>query len=254
VTSLSFCQWLAETPLSLAFASRPGRIPSSNRYTYSACASSQGCCCCGICVCRHHAFSRGRVGVWARLIPWITAGTVLMVVSGLLLFASDPVRFYGNIFFRIKAAGLFLALLNALAFHFGIERRLVEWDMSAVTPRAARFAGASRSASGPRSSSPAASWPITGFHRFHNRDFTCVSRSRHTEAPRHRGNPTWSLCLNASVCRSSVISGPLPHSRQGTCSRFPSSAAQYLLLICGRWAGCSLVSAWPKSLPKRDRG
>jgi len=65
-----------------------------------------------------------------------------MVVSGLFLFASDPVRFYGNIFFRLKAAGLFLALLNALVFHFGIERRLVEWDTSAITPRAARLAGA----------------------------------------------------------------------------------------------------------------
>ena len=79
--------------------------------------------------------------VWARLIPWITLGAVLMVISGVFLFASDPVRFYGNIFFRIKAVGLFLALLNALAFHFGIERRLVDWDTSAITPRAARFAG-----------------------------------------------------------------------------------------------------------------
>jgi hypothetical protein len=34
-----------------------------------------------------------------------------------------------------------LALLNALAFHFGIERRIVEWDTSALTPRAAKWAG-----------------------------------------------------------------------------------------------------------------
>ena len=79
--------------------------------------------------------------VWARLIPWIAFGAVLMVISGLLLFASDPVRFFGNIFFRVKAVGLVLALLNARAFHFGIERRIVEWDTSAVTPRAAKWAG-----------------------------------------------------------------------------------------------------------------
>jgi hypothetical protein len=79
--------------------------------------------------------------VWRRLIPWITVGAAIMMVSGVLLFLSDPVRFYGNIFFRIKTVGLGLALLNALAFHFGIERQLVNWDTAEVTPRAARVAG-----------------------------------------------------------------------------------------------------------------
>ena len=79
--------------------------------------------------------------VWRRLIPWITVGALIMMVSGVLLFLSDPVRFYGNIFFRIKTVGLGLALLNALAFHFGIERQLVNWDTAEVTPRAARVAG-----------------------------------------------------------------------------------------------------------------
>ena len=68
-------------------------------------------------------------------------GVGVFVISGLLLFASDPVRFYGNIFFRLKAFGLFLALLNAVAFHLGVERRLPQWDTASVTPRAARVAG-----------------------------------------------------------------------------------------------------------------
>src|SRR4029453_8897244 len=50
--------------------------------------------------------------VWRRLFPWIATGAALMVVSAILLFWSDPVRFYGNIFFRIKFVGLVLALLN----------------------------------------------------------------------------------------------------------------------------------------------
>lgn len=29
-----------------------------------------------------------------------------------------------------------------MAFHLGIEKRLVDWDTAAVTPRAAKFAGA----------------------------------------------------------------------------------------------------------------
>ena len=79
--------------------------------------------------------------VWRRLFPWIGFGAVVMVVTGVLLFWSDPVRFYGNIFFRLKFFGLLLAALNALAFHLGIERRLVEWDTAAITPRAAKLAG-----------------------------------------------------------------------------------------------------------------
>jgi uncharacterized protein DUF6644 len=80
--------------------------------------------------------------VWQRLIPWITIGAVLMTISGVLLFWSDPVRFYGNIFFRIKVVGLVLAVLNAMAFHFGIEKKLVNWDTAATTPGAAKVAGA----------------------------------------------------------------------------------------------------------------
>jgi len=79
--------------------------------------------------------------VWKRLFPWIGVGAVLMIVSGVLLFWSDPVRFYGNVFFRVKFIGLVLALANALAFHFGIERRLPDWDTALVPPRAAKFAG-----------------------------------------------------------------------------------------------------------------
>jgi hypothetical protein len=140
---LSFCQWLAETPLSLGIR--------ESTWTYPVIESVHVLSLCifvgllllwdlrllGIWL-RRVAVSE----VWGRLIPWITLGAVLMVISGLLLFSSDPVRFYGNIFFRIKAAGLFLALLNALAFHFGVERRLVDWDTAAVTPLAAKCAGA----------------------------------------------------------------------------------------------------------------
>jgi len=65
---------------------------------------------------------------WDRLAPWILVGFIIMAISGILLFVSDPVRFYGNIFFRIKVVALVLAALNALAFHYSIGRRLVDWD------------------------------------------------------------------------------------------------------------------------------
>jgi hypothetical protein len=142
-TMLSSCQWLANTPFSIGIR--------ESTYSYPIIESVHVLSLClfvGLLLLwdlRLLGITLPRIAVsevWARLIPWITLGAGLMVISGLLLFSSDPVRFYGNIFFRVKAIGLLLALLNALAFHFGIERRIVEWDTSAVTPRAAKFAGA----------------------------------------------------------------------------------------------------------------
>jgi hypothetical protein len=140
---LSFCQWLVERPFSTGIR--------ESTYIYPVIESVHVLSLCifvGLLLLwdlRLLGITLRRIAVsevWERLIPWITVGAVLMVLSGLLLFASDPVRFYGNVFFRIKAVGLLLALLNAIAFHLGIERRLVDWDTAAVTPRAAKCAGA----------------------------------------------------------------------------------------------------------------
>jgi hypothetical protein len=79
--------------------------------------------------------------VWARLIPWIVAGAVFMIATGVALFWAKPVYSWGHVFFRIKIAALAVALVNAAAFHVGIERRIVDWDLSPTPPRAARVAG-----------------------------------------------------------------------------------------------------------------
>ena len=76
-----------------------------------------------------------------RLRPWSGVGFALMVVTGALLFYAIPVRTYLNIFFRLKVAMLILAGLNAWFFHSRIYRRIAEWDLDAVTPKAARVAG-----------------------------------------------------------------------------------------------------------------
>ena len=79
--------------------------------------------------------------VWARLIPWIVLGAVFMMATGIALFWAKPVYSWGHVFFRIKVAALFLAMLNAVAFHVGIERRIIDWDLAPTPPRAARAAG-----------------------------------------------------------------------------------------------------------------
>ncbi len=76
-----------------------------------------------------------------QLFRWMAAGFVLMAISGSLLFYAIPVRTYLNIFFRIKVVMLILAGLNAWIFHRTVYRRVAEWDLDPVTPRAARVAG-----------------------------------------------------------------------------------------------------------------
>lgn len=77
-----------------------------------------------------------------RLGPWMTCGFVVMVITGVLLFYAVPVRSYQSIWFRMKAAALVLAGLNAFVFHRTIDQRIDQWDRDPVPPRAARLAGA----------------------------------------------------------------------------------------------------------------
>jgi cytochrome c biogenesis protein CcdA len=66
----------------------------------------------------------------------------VMVVTGLLIFYSNPVHYYHNIFFRIKAILLVVAGVNIALFHGRIHRSVREWEHAPRPPRAARLAGA----------------------------------------------------------------------------------------------------------------
>ena len=79
--------------------------------------------------------------VAGRLLPWALGGFALMVVSGLLLFYSHPVRAYENIFFRVKIVMLVLAGLNAFVFHTTVYRRVTDWDRAPIAPLRERVAG-----------------------------------------------------------------------------------------------------------------
>ena len=76
-----------------------------------------------------------------RLLPWTRAGFALMVVTGLLLFYSAPLRYYHNLFFRVKVILLVVAGLNIFLFHTRIHRTVDEWADQLRPPRAARLAG-----------------------------------------------------------------------------------------------------------------
>jgi hypothetical protein len=77
-----------------------------------------------------------------KMLWWTRASFAVMVVTGLLIFYSSPIRYYHNIFFRAKLVLLLLAGVNIWLFHGRIHKRVAEWDFADVPPRAARIAGA----------------------------------------------------------------------------------------------------------------
>ena len=77
-----------------------------------------------------------------RLFPWMMAGFVAMVITGVALFYAIPIRSYQNIFFRLKMITLVVAGLNAWMFHNTVHRQVATWDLDRVPPKRARFAGA----------------------------------------------------------------------------------------------------------------
>jgi hypothetical protein len=79
--------------------------------------------------------------VVAQLQPWTWAGFALMVVTGVLLFFSDPATFAANPFFQIKIGLLAVAGLNAWTFHRNVYRTVASWGHETHTPWRARAAG-----------------------------------------------------------------------------------------------------------------
>jgi hypothetical protein len=138
-----FCEWLANTPGSIAL--------HESLWGYPIVESTHVLTMClflGMIVMldlRLLGVTMRRVPVSqvaGRLLPWARAGFVVMVVSGALLFYAIPVRAFHNIFFRLKVVMLILAGLNAWAFHSGVFGKVSEWDLNSVPPRRARMAGA----------------------------------------------------------------------------------------------------------------
>jgi hypothetical protein len=77
-----------------------------------------------------------------ELLPWTWGGFVIAVATGLLLFSSAAIKYFGNTPFRLKMLLLVLAGINMLAFHLVTERSIHHWDEHPSPPASAKLAGA----------------------------------------------------------------------------------------------------------------
>jgi hypothetical protein len=79
--------------------------------------------------------------VFTQVRPWMFVGFSIMVVTGVLLFATRATDAYESPFFRLKLALLVLGAVNVVLFHSTVDRRRDEWDTDARPPLRARLAG-----------------------------------------------------------------------------------------------------------------
>jgi hypothetical protein len=79
--------------------------------------------------------------VFGRLQPMALKGFAINVVSGVLLFWSEPLKCYNSPYFRAKLIMLFVLGVNALLFDVRTYKTVASWDKAALTPVPARIAG-----------------------------------------------------------------------------------------------------------------
>lgn len=75
------------------------------------------------------------------LVPVTWVAFVLAVITGSLLFISNPVNYFGNSFFRAKMILILVAGINMLIFHFWTMRDVASWDSDPKPPLSVRAAG-----------------------------------------------------------------------------------------------------------------
>ena len=78
--------------------------------------------------------------VQARLFPWQMVGMAVTSLAGLLLFYSQPMRYFGKLLYWIKMGLIVLAGVNAMLFHFTTYRSIAKWDPTSP-PLGAKVAG-----------------------------------------------------------------------------------------------------------------
>jgi len=79
--------------------------------------------------------------VHKQVMPLAFFGFVIMTISGIVLFWSEPEKCYSSGFFRIKVLFLVLAALNAGIFELRTKKSIEDWDKYPIPPMKARMAG-----------------------------------------------------------------------------------------------------------------
>ena len=85
--------------------------------------------------------SRAVSRLTGEVLPFTWVAFIAAAITGLLLFASNAVKYSHNSFFLAKMALLVVAFLNMMVFHVITSRGIEHWDESPHPPVRAKLAG-----------------------------------------------------------------------------------------------------------------
>ena len=74
-----------------------------------------------------------------RLLPLVIIGFGINLITGILFFYGDPLRYSINIGFQIKMGLVLLAGLNAMLYYWKIDPIMQGWDGDTPSPNLAKF-------------------------------------------------------------------------------------------------------------------
>jgi hypothetical protein len=136
---MSFCQWLSETTFSRNLREAPYPFPVLIIIHIITIALFGGMVVMGNLRVLGWAMKSVPVSqVIGQFRPWKWTAFGLLLVSGMLLAASDPVEYRGNAMFWVSNVLLLIAGLNAIIFYFGAYQSVKSWDIAAEAPATAR--------------------------------------------------------------------------------------------------------------------
>lgn len=74
-----------------------------------------------------------------RLLPFVLIGFGINLLTGILFFYGDPMRYSVNIGFQIKMGLVLLAGLNAALYYWKVSPIMQGWDAATPSPPIAKF-------------------------------------------------------------------------------------------------------------------
>jgi len=134
--------WLASTPVAQAMRDSPWLYPIVETVHIAGFCILVG----AVAMFDLRVLGWGRalpVSVLARhLLPWSLGSVALVVPAGLLMFSTQPLAFLHNPVFLLKLMLIVAAGFNALLFHVGVFRSVVDWNTGRRAPAVARWQAA----------------------------------------------------------------------------------------------------------------